>query len=363
MGWDEIKGQESALGFLQRSLASGRLAHAYLFHGPEGVGKRMAALLTARVLLCRGKDRPCDVCPACRQVRSGTHPDLHQAFPVGKSRRIRIEQVRRMLEASRLNSNQGGWKVFILDDAETMGAEGGNALLKFLEEPSSGTLIILVSYRPDQLLPTIVSRCQSVRFGLWPDSLLHSEALSSRASDLTAPLLASLAEGSPGRLMGLLEGDWLEGRSLILDLRTRCGQGESPGRLAQELLAFVKEQEKKVAGETDETVGALPAAERRRREEARIAAQRVVTMSTVLEILQGWYRDLYLFRNGAGRDIIINRDRIEEFSDSSAQESSPTTAFRALEAARESLLRRNASAPLVFERLFYELQGSRDSRG
>ncbi len=176
MPWSEVRGQEEALNFLRRSLEGGRLAHAYLFHGPEGVGKKMAALLLCRFLVCRGASKPCGTCPACRRLLSGGHPDVMVLEPLGKARRITKEQMAHLHEGARLCPSQGEWKVFVLDDAETMGTEAANSLLKFLEEPPAGTLFLLVSSRPELLPPTVVSRCQLVRFRSWPAPLLREFA-------------------------------------------------------------------------------------------------------------------------------------------------------------------------------------------
>ena len=177
MIWDQLREHEEQVAMLQRSLQRNRLAHAFLFVGPPGIGKRKFAQLFAQCLLC--PETPADVldacgqCSSCRQMQAGTHPDfLSVGLPPGKSE-LPIDVFvgppeRRGREGLchdiALRPMAGDRKVAMIDDAELMNAESANALLKTLEEPPAYSLMILLATDPDALLPTIRSRCQQVRF-------------------------------------------------------------------------------------------------------------------------------------------------------------------------------------------------------
>jgi DNA polymerase-3 subunit delta' len=175
--WDSIRGQQRAIDFLRQSAAAGRLAHALLFAGPPGVGKGLTARLLATALLCeRSSDSHLDACGECRSCRlmdAGNHPDfLTVACPEGKSE-LPID----LLVGSLDNRGREGLchdlslrpmmssrRVAVIDDADRMNTESANALLKTLEEPPSYALIILLVADLGRILPTIRSRCQTVRF-------------------------------------------------------------------------------------------------------------------------------------------------------------------------------------------------------
>ena len=228
---DRILGQDEAVEQLLRALASGRVHHAWVFAGPRGVGKRTAALEFAKLLLdpaagpdLTGRWSVDPEGPTARRVDEGTHPDLHvirkelaltsdnPALRTRKLSNIPVDLLRehmiggsgpgdRRYEPVVYHSPKlGHGKVFVIDEAELLDATGQNALLKTLEEPPTGTYLILVTSRPERLLPTIRSRAQTARFRLLPPAVM--EAWMDRAS-LTGDAeerrwLADFADGSPG---------------------------------------------------------------------------------------------------------------------------------------------------------------------
>jgi DNA polymerase III subunit delta' len=179
--WDRVRGQSRAIDYLRQSAAAGRLAHALLFAGPSGVGKGLTARLLATALFCeRSSDSALDACGECRSCRlmaAGTHPDfLSVALPEGKSE-LPIE----LLVGSLENRGREGLchdlslrpmlarrRVAVIDDADRMSPEGANAILKTLEEPPAYAIIILLAADLGKILPTIRSRCQTVRFDPLP---------------------------------------------------------------------------------------------------------------------------------------------------------------------------------------------------
>lgn len=200
MSFAAIEGHEGPVTILKRALANGTLAHAYLFSGAEGIGKKMTALALAAALNCpeRGPDGGCSLCPSCCKVASGGHPDVHLLVPDGDE--IKIDQVRQIQEDLSLRPFEGAAKTLIVDFAERMNPASSNAFLKTLEEPPGEALIILVTAMPQGLLPTIRSRCQELRFQPLPRHTLAQALARKRGiSGEDAWFLAALAQGSMGR--------------------------------------------------------------------------------------------------------------------------------------------------------------------
>ena len=165
--FDRIVGQELALAVLRQALATGP-THAYLFAGPKGVGKADAALEFAAALCC--PDGGCGECDTCRRVREGIHPDVEVVAPEGSL--ILVDQIREINRDIALRPFEAKARVYVLLQAESMNKEAANAFLKTLEEPPPHAYLILVTDTPDELLPTIVSRCQRVPFSRTPSALV-----------------------------------------------------------------------------------------------------------------------------------------------------------------------------------------------
>lgn len=247
-----VLGQERAAGVLRDALASTRVHHAWIFHGPMGVGKFTTALAFAACLLdpttqatFTGDIAPDPGSPVQALLRGGAHPDLsivnretakfHEESKIRdrKQTNIPIDVVRQfVLEPGSLSAQvtPGGAaaKVFIIDEAELLGPPAQNALLKFLEEPPARTVLILVTSNPELLLPTIRSRCQRVAFtGLSPDAM--QKWLRSRTLDISPPQrewLLAFSDGSPGAFNRAHEtgihGWWTRLEPLL----TQCEQGK-----------------------------------------------------------------------------------------------------------------------------------------
>ena len=231
MSLSRIVGQDKAIDLLTSAFDSGRLSHAYLFHGPDGVGKETTAIEFARALNCgTGGLSACGECKSCRMVESLSHPDLHLVFPVPGSlkpaeltellksyvrdgyrdqdfgRKNAIISVEAILEEVVTRANQrpyfGPWKVFIIADADMMTTEAANTLLKTLEEPPDDTVIVLTSSRANALPATVVSRCQKIPFAGLPEETIEHILLSEPRFSLDpegAGRAARLAQGSAGR--------------------------------------------------------------------------------------------------------------------------------------------------------------------
>ena len=218
--WDDLKGQDTAVELLRRSAARGRLAHGYAFFGPGGVGKRLAARLMAQCLFCPevpdAELDACGTCPSCKQMRAGNHPDfLAVAKPPGK-RELPIDLIagakeRRGREGLNheiaMRPMTAGRRFAVVDDADAMNAESANALLKTLEEPPAGAVLVLIARGPEAVLPTINSRVQPLHFAPLSDDVLASLLVDQEVPRGEAEAVAKVAGGSLETATQLLEGD------------------------------------------------------------------------------------------------------------------------------------------------------------
>lgn len=164
MGFGELKGQTKAVEIIQTGLRTGRIAHAYMFYGPSGVGKKKAALLFAQGLNCLRTEHndPCGICQSCSKIAAGNHPDITTIFTEGNS--IKITQIRGLQEKAFFKCYEGNYKVIIIDEADKLTIEAANSLLKILEEPPEQTVFILLAEDMGKLPKTIISRCQPIPF-------------------------------------------------------------------------------------------------------------------------------------------------------------------------------------------------------
>ncbi|MBI4342967.1 MAG: DNA polymerase III subunit delta' [Candidatus Omnitrophica bacterium] len=209
MAWSDILGHESAKRFLQTHLATGAVPNAYLFAGPDGVGKRRLALEMAKALNCDAPGaRPCDHCPSCARFGRGAHPDLHLLSPSGASNQIKMEDIRMLLGRVALRPFSAPVQVAILDGTDRLTEEAANSLLKVLEEPSVHTKFLLMTSRLSFCLPTIVSRCQLVRCSALPAEVMTRLLIQQHGCDASvAGPVSQLAGGSLARAADLA-GRW-----------------------------------------------------------------------------------------------------------------------------------------------------------
>jgi DNA polymerase-3 subunit delta' len=171
MSFDRILGQTQPKQTLKNALQSNSLAHSYLFYGQESIGKKHTAIELAKTLNCSesGEGDACDKCLSCRKIKKRTHPDFFFIEPVktnatSREATIKIEPIRELQRKLAFHPYEGKVKVAVINDAELMNPQAANSFLKTLEEPPSATVLILVSSNPFKLLPTLISRCQAIKF-------------------------------------------------------------------------------------------------------------------------------------------------------------------------------------------------------
>lgn len=200
-----LQGQPKAVKLLSRALQGGRLAHAYLFIGPDGVGKATAARFLAAALFCRQEvsSAPCGQCDGCRKFASNNHPDFHHIRPAGAV--IKIDQVRELKKILGFPPLEAELRIILLEDVHTMRREAANSLLKLLEEPPPGNLLLLTADESEPLLPTILSRCQTIPFFPLPPEIAAEVLLRAEPGmdPARARIIAALAGGCPGRIGSL----------------------------------------------------------------------------------------------------------------------------------------------------------------
>jgi DNA polymerase-3 subunit delta' len=219
----EIRGQERAIGFLRRAWQRGRLAHAYLFTGPPGVGKLATARALAMGLHCEAIPfEACGACATCRTIAAGTNPDVRIILgPAKEKRDISIDQVRELQRELGFRALSSHPKIGIINDAELLTLQAQNALLKTLEEPAGDGLLVLIGVNAANLAPTILSRCQRLAFAALPGAAVAEVLERHGRSRAEAAAVAAYAEGSPGVAL-VLDGEFFATRRQ--EILTRLGK-------------------------------------------------------------------------------------------------------------------------------------------
>jgi DNA polymerase-3 subunit delta' len=300
-GFKSILGQERPIRLLTTLLQNGTIPHALLFIGIEGVGKRTAAMALAMACNCKGLEperftermkirdgnthsdqiktiSPCGRCNSCRKIESGNHPDIIVLNPSGSF--IRIGQIRELCGTLAMKPYEARFRVVIISDAQTMNPSAGNALLKVLEEPPDRTILILTAFQTSDLLPTIVSRCQHIRF--YPVSRKNLESLliqRYRANPDEAKIIAILANGSVSKAVSMINSisrvNWMSRRIWLIN------EVESlPAMSMGSRMAFAEK-----------------------------LSNRKEILAESLEVIKFWFRDLVVCKYHPEK--IINRDLTE----------------------------------------------------
>ncbi|MDD5569096.1 MAG: DNA polymerase III subunit [Candidatus Pacebacteria bacterium] len=203
----EIIGHEKQRRILAKIISSGNIPHAFLFSGPQKIGKRKIALDFAKNLFCEEKiqGEACGKCYSCRKVDELAIPDLSIVETEPEAKEIKIEQIWNLSEKLALKSYGNSYKIGIIDDAHLMNLQAENALLKTLEEPRGKSVIILVSAFPDMLLPTVKSRMERIKFSLVSKEDIEKHLVSLGASSAKAKEIAMMSSGQIGKAIDFFE--------------------------------------------------------------------------------------------------------------------------------------------------------------
>ncbi|RCK72062.1 MAG: DNA polymerase III delta prime subunit [Ignavibacteriae bacterium] len=366
MSWDVLIGQNRVKELIKKQLENKRIPHALLFYGPEGTGMDVAAIHLAKILNCRNSNYDsCDVCEDCKKLNSLQHPNIQLIFPlpVGKNEQsddspydklsdseiknvmseiekksrnpyhkinidranfIKITSIREIRKKTSLSMFSEGKKVVIIFDADKMTEQAANALLKTLEEPVGDTIIILTTSNKDALLPTIISRCQSIRFDeLTSDEI--SEALQKNENvDLQqSKIIARLANGSYSKALELINSDLNEKRDEVINFIALILTNNSL-KIAQEIERISKDYDKD-------------------------------TIEQMLLLMKMWFRDALILKEGAQEIINLDQvNRIEKFINL-YKNISFNEIFELLDASL-SLLRKNVYIHLIIFSLVINLK-------
>jgi len=225
MGFSDIKGQKRAIELIKAGYKSGRISHAYLFYGPQGVGKGQTAQTLARLLNCSNPSPaadPCEICTSCLKALKGNHPDISWVEPEGKA--LKIGQMRVLQEKANYKCYEGKFKVIMIDDVQLLTVEAANSLLKALEEPPEETVFILLAQDTSSLPATILSRCQPIPFNPLSEETI-AEILAETGKKCSFPL--TLARGSIGKALQLLEK--IDGDQLVKNINQLLAEITSSG--------------------------------------------------------------------------------------------------------------------------------------
>ncbi len=270
MSFANIKGQDNAIVRLKTSLENNHVASAYLFSGPEGVGKRLAALNFAKALNCleNGFDA-CGSCISCVKIEKGSHPDLH-VVDNGAFENIKIEDIRVLQREIALRPYEGRRKIFLINNAHNFNSDSANAFLKTLEEPPGSSVIILITDKPRLLFRTIISRCQVVKFSEL--SRPEFEDVLKNSCNIDSVALRFLSFFCEGRIGAAMQ--W-KGRDIIAEKNRVIDFFAPDSRLTAEN-SFIQDRD---------------------------------DLRWSLGVLACWFRDVYFVKAGLAERRIINIDR------------------------------------------------------
>jgi DNA polymerase-3 subunit delta' len=331
----DVIGHRRLVELLSRSVRNDSLPPSLILSGPSGVGKRLVAISTAQVLNCSvprvgpaGVDA-CGACAACARIAKGIHPDVLFLEP-GESGSIKIDQVREIIDRAGYRPFEGRRRVVILDDADALVPAAQNALLKILEEPPPSSIFLLITSRPDMLLPTVRSRCPQLRFRELAADDVAAVLMRCGRSEGEARAVAATADGRVGRALDVSAGESLEAREVAVRVLAQAVSSDDPRRrldATKDLLA---------------NTGGGGAADREQ-------------VGAHLDAMSSLLRDVEVLASGADRTMLANPDVRQTLERLTAYRGERgVRAFTAIDRAREALVR-NAGVKVVADWLVLQL--------
>ena len=354
MPLSQVRGQSHIVEAIHKAFAQKRLHHAYLLHGPSGVGKKLVALSIAERLLCQTPidtdvqaAESCGHCSSCKRLQKTAdaldelHPDLHilqrEINAKGKkSHELKIAQVRALQKKLSYQAFEGGNRVIIIDEADRMNQATANALLKTLEEPGKNTYFLLITSQLDRVLPTIISRCQALRFTLLEFSVVMSllQQFLSTQNQLTISAtmceqIARLGHGSIGQALAYIEYEMYEQITQVLQ------QVDGEMGIGQLLPAWQVIQKYEKASETE--------------------------LRLWFHLLRSWYRDIMWIQQGGAAEQMTHLP-LRDIAQKRAQQLSLKRIIwriKALQNAEIHIFNRVGSQKrLILEALIFYLSGA-----
>lgn len=268
----EVLGQSFCKKYFNGAFQNNKVSHSYIINGPDGIGKSIFALYMAQMLLCKNAKKPCGVCNSCIKIEKLNHPDVKIISSGKKS--IGVNDIRDLIEEINTKPYEGDRKVIIIKKADSITHEGQNAILKTLEEPPDNVIIIMLVELLDNILQTIQSRCQILRFGRVNSEEIMQYLLNNGHNGLTAEIAVSLSEGIPGKALSMLDSKYINLRKSTIETANRIIK-------ADPLTGF--ELGKFFLDNKDE-------------------------IQFIFDILTVWYRDILIYKVTRNKKNIINRD-------------------------------------------------------
>lgn len=363
--WDDLIVQRRVAKFLRSAVETDTVSHAYLFIGPTGAGKKSAARALACAMFC--DDGGCGTCSTCNRVRNGSHPDVHVLRPAGAATYV-VEQVREVIHDAHLKPVQASYKVYIFEEADRFNAESANAFLKTLEEPPDDVIIVLLARSFDNVLPTIASRCQVVRFRPVPESaaidtlvqisgatredaraaLAASDGVISRARDfLNSPVRRGARDATVGALKRLA---LMDAHDVLAGARELLAGAKAPVEALKAEQAEELAQRRELLGKS---ASLKPLEERHKRE---LTAREREGVTEILSVTESWLRDCLAMAEGVP-EVVANMDDADAIEEVAAV-ITPRAAVRALESVARARRRisYNVSPQLAVEAMLFEIQ-------
>ena len=320
MGFSQIVGHQKQVEIVRQALNHGRLHHAYLFVGMEGVGKKTIALGLAKAIHCSAATGDfCGECADCARIQDGNHPDVRIIEPLAGKKEISIQQIRELEKELNFRSFSGKKKIAILDPANLMNLSAQNALLKTLEEPPQDSLLILIAANGGALLPTLRSRCLRISFGPLARDLISGFLVSRKGlAAETAEFLAAMSLGSLGAVVSIDTQELLERRREWVRLISGVRAGDYRAAIdAAEALAGSKEDSLRF-----------------------------------LEWIESWFRDLLVYSATQNPQAVVNVDMLPQIQQQSAATDCERLFSRIAEAkAAVGGIQRNLNRRMVIEDL------------
>ncbi len=332
MTFSEVPAQAEPIEFFRRAFQSGRLAHAYILVGPPGVGKRDLARALAQYVFCEDRtDDSCGKCRPCRLIESEQFADLHWYRRLEGRQLLTVEVIERFQHEMSLKPVESDRKVFVVEDVDKLAERSSNKLLKVLEEPPPGALLMLLALDVRDFLPTVLSRCHVIRLRAQAvDELAKTLQNDHGCSAIDAKYLSHFTMGSPGLATELADGAFLGDREWLIELVVSVRNGDH-FRAAEEILNLVSSRGDK-------------------------APEKREILVRLLDVMALFYRDILTASCGADPDSLVNVDRLDVISHLGATLSPDRvcTVIDSINAAREAVLS-NANQKLLLDNLAFDV--------